>query len=87
MCRFCTLNLFTERWATVPDADRRPRRYLRARDFDVQAAFRQYSATVQWRRKLGLDEMYRSVEVTHFEAIRRLVYTKIFSSFRKAKLT
>ncbi|MCJ1385898.1 hypothetical protein MMC17_009022 [Xylographa soralifera] len=48
-------------------------RYLRARDFAPQAAFKQYNATVIWRKKLALDEMYRMAEISHFEAIRRLM--------------
>ncbi|MCJ1392703.1 hypothetical protein MMC18_005574 [Xylographa bjoerkii] len=48
-------------------------RYLRARDFSPQAAFKQYNGTVTWRRKLALDEMYRTAEIAHFEAIRRLM--------------
>jgi len=47
-------------------------RYLRARDYAPQGAFKQYSATVAWREKIQLDDMYGEAELAHFEALRRL---------------
>ena len=52
------------------DADRR---FLRARNYVPCAAFKQYAATVVWRQQLGLDAMYTNADVSHFEAMRRLV--------------
>ena len=48
-------------------------RYLRARDWKVAAAFKQYSTTVAWRKRIQLDEMYRTADIEHFEAISRLM--------------
>ena len=49
------------------------RRYLRARDYRVQAAFEQYSATIAWRQKLHLDDLYLNADISHFESTSRLV--------------
>ena len=48
-------------------------RYLKARDWKAPAAFKQYHTTVAWRRKIQLDEMYRTADIEHFEAISRLM--------------
>jgi hypothetical protein len=49
------------------------RRYLRARNYDSQAAFKQYSATASWRETLRLNDTYDNADVSSFEATRRLV--------------
>lgn len=49
------------------------RRFLRARNYVPCAAFKQYAATVAWRQQLGLDAMYTNADISHFEAMRRLV--------------
>ena len=49
------------------------RRYLRARKFDSNAAFKQYTASAAWRRETDLEGTYDSVDVEKFETIRRLV--------------
>ena len=48
-------------------------RYLRARSWKAPAAFKQYSATVAWRKKIQLDEIYRTADIEHFEAISRVM--------------
>jgi hypothetical protein len=47
-------------------------RYLRARSYSPPAAFKQYNATVEWRGKIQLDDLYGNAEIEHFEALRRL---------------
>jgi hypothetical protein len=49
------------------------RRYLRARNYDPQAAFKQYSATASWRETLRLNDTYDNADVSCFETTRRLV--------------
>lgn len=49
------------------------RRYLRARKFDPNAAFKKYAASAAWRREIDLEGTYDSVDVENFETIRRLV--------------
>ena len=48
-------------------------RYLKARDWKAPLAFKQYSTTVAWRKKIQLDELYRTADIKHFEAISRLM--------------
>ena len=48
-------------------------RYLKARDWKAAAAYKQYSATVAWRRKIQLDDMYRTADINQFEAINRVM--------------
>ena len=48
-------------------------RYLKARDWKAPLAFKQYSTTVAWRNKIQLDELYRTADIEHFEAISRLM--------------
>jgi hypothetical protein len=59
-------------WLSNIDIDH-SRRYLRARQYDLHAAFQQYSATAAWRRKHRLDSSYDNVEIDKFEMTRRLV--------------
>lgn len=42
------------------------RRYLRARSYDPQAAYKQYSTSAAWRRKYKLDETYDNAEIEKF---------------------
>lgn len=52
---------------------KKSRRYLRARNYDPQAAFKQYNATASWRETLRLNDTYDNADVSSFEATRRLV--------------
>jgi hypothetical protein len=52
---------------------KKSRRYLRARNYDPQAAFKQYSTTASWRETLRLNDTYDNADVSNFEATRRLV--------------
>ncbi|OQU97311.1 CRAL/TRIO, domain-containing protein [Cladophialophora immunda] len=47
-------------------------RYLRARKYDVPAAFKQYAASAKWRDEIQLEKTYDDVDITQFETIRRL---------------
>ncbi|KIW76261.1 hypothetical protein Z517_11007 [Fonsecaea pedrosoi CBS 271.37] len=47
-------------------------RYLRARKYDVPAAFKQYAASAKWRHEIQLEKTYDDVDITKFETIRRL---------------
>lgn len=49
------------------------RRYLRARSYDPQAAYKQYSTSVAWRRKYKLDETYDNAEIERFGRMNRVV--------------
>ena len=51
----------------------RDRRYLRARKFDANAAFKQYEASAAWRRKINLEGIYDNIDIEKFETVRRLV--------------
>ncbi|KAI4147670.1 MAG: hypothetical protein LQ340_005444 [Diploschistes diacapsis] len=48
-------------------------RYLKGRDWNAAAAFKQYTATVSWRRKIQLEHMYRTADIEHFETISRMM--------------
>ncbi|OAP61448.1 hypothetical protein AYL99_03651 [Fonsecaea erecta] len=47
-------------------------RYLRARKYDVPAAFKQYAASAKWRHEIQLEKAYDDVDIAQFETIRRL---------------
>ena len=49
------------------------RRFLRARKFDVKAAFKQYSETQIWRAENKIDELYNAIDIDEYEAARHLV--------------
>jgi len=46
---------------------------LRARKYDVHAAYKQFAASVKWRRDIQLEKTYDNVDIAKFEVIRRLV--------------
>ncbi|XP_032241405.2 SEC14 cytosolic factor [Nematostella vectensis] len=53
-----SLNEFIELLSKETQADERTLlRFLRARGFDVQAAYKQYLSTVEWRKKNGIDSI------------------------------
>jgi hypothetical protein len=49
------------------------RRYLRARRFVPQEAFKQFKDTEDWRKNNKLDQIFETIEVEEFEQTRRLV--------------
>lgn len=49
------------------------RRFLRARTFDPEGAFKQFSETEDWRKENRLDEYYDVIDVEEFETTRELV--------------
>lgn len=49
------------------------RRFLRARNFDLTAAFKQFSTTCQWRREKDLDSLYENFDVEALEDSKRLL--------------
>jgi len=49
------------------------RRYLRARRFVPQEAFKQFKDTEDWRKENKLEQIFESIEVEEFEQTRRLV--------------
>ncbi len=48
-------------------------RFLRARQFDVQGAYQQFSDTEKWRKEIGIDKLYDNVEVDEYEQARIVV--------------
>ena len=48
-------------------------RFLRARRFDVQAAFQQYSDTEKWRAVNQIGHLYDNIDVKDYEEARKLV--------------
>jgi len=50
------------------------RRYLRARRFVPQEAFKQFKDTEDWRKENKLDQIFETIEVEEFEQTRRLVW-------------
>ena len=49
------------------------RRFLIARSYDPQAAYKQYSASAAWRRKVALVHTYDNTEIKMFEHMKRVV--------------
>ena len=49
------------------------RRFLVARSNDPQAAYKQYSASAAWRRKVALVQTYDNTEIQIFERMNRVV--------------
>ncbi|OJJ48400.1 hypothetical protein ASPZODRAFT_130424 [Penicilliopsis zonata CBS 506.65] len=47
-------------------------RFLRARKFDVNAAFGQFKDTEDWRRDNEIDALYENIDVDSYEAARRM---------------
>lgn len=57
----------------ISDAAETHRRFLHARSYDPQAAYKQYSASAAWRRKYKLDETYDNVDIHRFGRMNRVV--------------
>jgi hypothetical protein len=51
----------------------KPRRFLRARRFVVQEAWKQFHSTENWRKATQLDQLYETIDLDHYEETRRLV--------------
>jgi hypothetical protein len=49
------------------------RRFLRARVFDPEGAYKQFSETEEWRKENCLEEYYDVIDVEEFETTRVLV--------------
>lgn len=49
------------------------RRFLRARKFEVEAAWTQFKDTEDWRRDIALDKLYENIDVDSYEEARRMV--------------
>ena len=49
------------------------RRFLAARSYNPQAAYKQYSASVAWRSKVALVKSYDDTEIQSFERMNRVV--------------
>jgi pterin-4a-carbinolamine dehydratase len=49
------------------------RRYLRARRFIPQEAYKQFKDTEDWRKNNKLDQIFETIDVEEFEQTRRLV--------------
>lgn len=49
------------------------RRFLVARSYDPQAAYKQYSVSAAWRRKVALVQTYDNTEIQIFERMNRVV--------------
>lgn len=66
--------LYTPSSASAPAShdDATLLRYLRARRWDLPAAQAQFAATEAWRRTIGLDHLYDTIDVEAYEASRHL---------------
>ncbi|KAJ5758383.1 hypothetical protein N7520_005539 [Penicillium odoratum] len=51
-------------------------RYLRARNFDVAAAFEQFDFAAKWRRENGIAEFYDNLDVQSFEESRKMTRSR-----------
>ncbi|KAJ5726774.1 uncharacterized protein N7483_008131 [Penicillium malachiteum] len=52
--------------------DKSSRRYLRARSFQVEAAFEQFDFCMKWRKEIGIEEFYDNLEVGSYEESRKM---------------
>ncbi|KAI9930041.1 hypothetical protein MW887_011851 [Aspergillus wentii] len=48
-------------------------RFLRARKFDVNAAWAQFKDTEDWRRDNAIESLYENIDVESYDAARRMV--------------
>ncbi|KAH8701776.1 putative phosphatidylinositol transporter [Talaromyces proteolyticus] len=47
-------------------------RFLRARKFDVQGAYKQFSETEDWRKANSIDSLYENIKVESYERTRQM---------------
>ena len=57
----------------VQDYADRSSRYLRARKFDVDGAYGQFTDTEKWLKEQRVEELYENFDVEHYEQARRMV--------------
>ena len=48
-------------------------RFLRARKFQLEPAFKQLQDTETWRKQNAIEELYDSIDIDEYEETRRLV--------------
>lgn len=48
-------------------------RFLRARRFDLEGAFKQFKDTEEWRKENDIEGVYRWIDREEYESTRRLV--------------
>jgi hypothetical protein len=53
------------------------RRFLRARRFVVEDAWKQFQNTENWRKETQLDQLYETIDLDQYDETRRLVSWKI----------
>jgi len=56
------------------------RRFLRARDFNVDDTLQKYRATQTWREENRILELYENIEARHYEETRKVVSTSSSNS-------
>lgn len=49
------------------------RRFLRARKFDVNAAWDQFKDTEDWRKDNAIEKLYENIDIDSYESARRMV--------------
>lgn len=49
------------------------RRFLRARKFDVNAAWGQFKDTEDWRKDNAIEKLYENIDIDSYESARRMV--------------
>jgi hypothetical protein len=57
----------------VTDTGPFTRRFLRARKFDVNGAFNQFTDTEEWRKDNNIESLYENIDVESYEDSRRMV--------------
>lgn len=55
-------------------------RYLRARKFDVQGAYGQFTDTEKWLKEQHVEELYDDFDVEYYEQARRMVKPQLHLS-------
>lgn len=60
-------------------------RFLRARKFDLEGAYKQYKDTEDWRRDVDIDGVYSWIDQGEYEDTRRLVSSAQFLSSSAAE--
>lgn len=53
--------------------DKKSRRYLRARKFDIGGAIGQFTDTEKWMKEQAVEELYEHFDVDFFERARLMV--------------
>jgi hypothetical protein len=58
-------------------------RFLRARRFQPQDAFKQFKDTEDWREATKLDQLYETIDVAQYDETRKLVSNlTVFPAFQ-----